>query len=186
MGNILPANITHPQVTGPNALPNRTLFNNGNVNYSAAIGDIGDILRGLGGPAGSWDPILRQREAEDAAQQQRAIEAQRYAAATRQHQFSNNLALQNFRLRAAALMNRGQGDPDHPASFIGTGRLDSDVPIPTSRPNNLGDPAASNLGPTISSLAQLQGASGPRISALQTKNAPSPSTFDANAATNCS
>ena len=65
MGNILPASITHPQVTGPNALPNRTLFNNGNVNYSAAIGDIGDILRGLGGPAGSWDPILRQREAED-------------------------------------------------------------------------------------------------------------------------
>lgn len=184
MGNILPASITHPQVTGPNALPNRTLFNNGNVNYSAAIGDIGDILRGLGGPAGSWDPILRQREAEDAAQQQRAIEAQRYAAATRQHQFANNLALQNFRLRAAALMNRGQGDPDSPSNFVGTGGPNSGVPIPTSRPNNLGDPAASNLGPTISSLAQLQGASGPRISALQTKNAPSPSTFDANAANN--
>lgn len=198
MGNILPASITHPQVTGPNALPNRTLFNNGNVNYSAAIGDIGDILRGLGGPAGSWDPILRQREAEDAAQQQRAIEAQRYAAATRQQQFSNNLALQNFRLRAAALLNRGQTAPNSPAGVLGTGRpntiidsiqpltsaADSGVPIPTPKPNNLGDPAASNLGPTISSLAQLQGASGPRISALQTKNAPSPSTVDANAAMN--
>lgn len=184
MGNILPASITHPQVTGPNALPNRALFNNGNVNYGAVIGDIGDILRGLGGPAGSWDPILRQREAEDAAQQQRAIESQRYAAATRQQQFSNNLALQNYQLRTAALMNRGQGDPDHPASFIGTGPLDSDVPTSTSRPNNLGDPAASNIGPTISSLAQLQGTSGPRISALQTKNASNPSTFDANAANN--
>ena len=184
MGNILPTSITHPQLTGSNALPNRALFNNGNVNYGAVIGDIGDVLRGLGGPAGSWDPILRQREAEDAAQQQRALEAQRYAAATRQQQFSNNLALQNFRLRTAALMNRGQGDPDYPASFIGTGPLDSDVPKSTSRPNNLGDPAASNLGPAISSLAQLQGTSGPRISALQTKNASSPSTFDANAANN--
>lgn len=154
MGTILPKSVTNPQ-TNPAALPNRALFNNGSLNLGAALGDVGDILRGLGGPEGSWDSILQQRAREDAATRAEAINNQRYQEQLREQQFRNNLATQTLRLRMMQAMGRDQVDPNSPSAVI----------LGSARPNVFQSgssltPAATTIPYTSTALNALSNLTG--------------------------
>lgn len=154
MGTILPNSVTNPQTT-PAALPSRALFNNGNVNWGAALGDVGDILRGLGGPAGSWDPILQQRAREDDAIRAQAINNQRYQDELKEQQFKNNLAAQTLRVKMMQVMGRAGGlnnDFAAPTAIFGDTRINRNATP------NTGNVAITPLANTLGQLTDSSNA----------------------------